>query len=340
MTGRRARILVETVHRYIRTLQPVSSQELVAAYGYRFSSATVRNELLALEEGGYLHKPHTSAGRVPTAKGFRFFADWLLEVTEQREVVPGLPVEPEPPLPLGEPLLLFQRTTLLLATLTGGLAFAFMPPLERLNCSLVALHWLRPGRALAVQANQLGMVRSQIVDLPEEMQPEDLPQVERFLHALGLEKIQEASVDTKFAGWHSRAMVGALRVVQALAQKGDQPGLCVEGWAQLFSGLASHSPSWALARGQDLLRLVENAQAFRAAVLESRMGTRGLAVHVGDGTIPPLAELSVVSTPYWTEEDLLGVIGPLWMDYARAFSASKYVAGRLQWVLAQGEGDE
>ncbi len=336
MNGRRARILVETVDRYIHTQRPVSSQELVRTYRYRFSSATVRNELLALEREGYLYKPHPSAGRVPTSRGFRFFAEWLLAVAERQEPRVRLPVEPSQG-PVGELASLFRRTAFLLATLTHALGFVLFPPRERLRCTAVMVRRLAPGMALAVRVFPLGAVQSQILSIPLDLAPEELADVEKFLELwLKDHPLDELPLTTWSppSGWHSRVSLGALSVLRGLAQSPSEGGLYVEGWPQLLTSLALRSADWALARGQSLLKLLEEEARFRALVAEVRRGAQGLAVHVGDGSVPEFAELSVVSAPYWTDEDVLGVIGPIWMDYAKAFSATRYVAGRLRALLA------
>lgn len=339
MHGRRARLLIEVVDRYIRTRQPVSSRELVSHYQHRFSPATIRNELLALEREGYLVKPYPSSGRVPTVQGFRFFAEWLLELAELGKAPSAVPAERQEVVPGMLPDL-FRSTATLLAAMTHELGFVVPPPWEQLRTSSLFIRPVGPGTALVVIVSELGTVESRLV--PLDLAPEEVAEAEEFLcrwfedHTLaecppGTRPIPE--------GWHSRAALGALAILRRLAEGDPERGLYVEGWPQLLAELAVRSPDWALARGQALLRVLEEGKAFASLVHELRRG-RGqeIAVHVGDASIPELEDLSLVSAPYLGGSGVVGVIGPLWMDYARAFSGARYVAGRLGALLAAGSG--
>ncbi|MGB9861692.1 MAG: hypothetical protein ACPLRP_05135, partial [Candidatus Bipolaricaulaceae bacterium] len=172
MRGRRAQILVEVVDRYIRTKKPVSSQEIVQVYGHRLSSATIRNELHALEEEGYLYKPHVSAGRVPTVQGFRFFAQWLLAVAETEPKEAGLPMEPQPASALPPLPELLRRTALLLSGMTGALGFVVPPSQEEVGSLGVVLREIRPGLLLAATVSELGVMEARLLSAPLDLGPE------------------------------------------------------------------------------------------------------------------------------------------------------------------------
>ncbi len=338
MRGRRARLLVEVVDRYVRTRQPVSSQEIAVEYRHRFSSATIRNELLALEGEGFLYKPYPSSGRVPTAQGFRFFAEWLLELAE---------LGADPPLPAerhevetGAAPDLFRRTALLLSAMTKELGFVVPPPRERVRLSALVMRRVGPATVLAVTVSELGAVESRLLSLDLDLAPEELAEAEEFLagwlqeHTLAESPLAGRPPD----GWHTRAALGALAILRRLSQGDPERGLYIEGWSQLLSELAVRSPAWALARGQALLRVLDEAQGFTDLLHGLRRQEEGIAIHVGDASVPEFEDLSVVSAPYMGGSGVVGVIGPLWMDYARAFSAARYVAGRLGAILAAGPG--
>lgn len=341
MHGRRARLLIEVVDRYIRTRQPVSSREVVTEYRHRFSPATIRNELLALEREGYLVKPYPSSGRVPTAQGFRFFAEWLLDLAELGKAPSAVPAERQEVEPGMLPDL-FRSTATVLAAMTRELGFVVPPPREHVRTSSLFIRRVGPGTVLAVTVSELGTVESRLLPLDLDLGPEELAEAEGFLcrwfqdHTLaesppGTRPIPE--------GWHSPAALGALAILRRLAEREPQPGLYIEGWPQLLAELAIRSPDWALARGQELLRLLEGGSTFANLVHELRRDRGpGVSVHVGDASVPELEDLSLVSAPYLGGRGVVGVIGPLWMDYARAFSAARYVAGRLGALLAAGAG--
>lgn len=339
MQGRRARLLVEVVDRYIRTRQPVSSQELAVEYRHRFSPATIRNELLALEGEGFLYKPYPSSGRVPTAHGFRFFAEWLLDLAELGADPSPVPAERHE---VGPGMLpdLFRSTATLLAAMTQGLGIVVCPPREHVRVSALFVRRVGSATVLAVTLSELGTVESRLLPLDLDLAPEELTEAERFLGRwLQEHTLAESPLGGTPVGWHSRAALGALAILRRLSEQESEQGLYIEGWPQLLAELAVRSPDWALARGQALLRVLEEGPAFAGLVLELRRDREGgISVHVGDASVPELEDLSLVSAPYLGGSGVVGVIGPLWMDYARAFSAARYVAGRLGALLAAGPG--
>ncbi|MCS7216477.1 MAG: hypothetical protein N2507_01060 [Candidatus Bipolaricaulota bacterium] len=334
MKGRRARILAEVVDRYIHTRRPVSSQEIVRVYRHRLSPATIRNELHALEEEGYLYKPHVSAGRVPTVQGFRFFAQWLLAVAELDAKAERLPAEPHPRPGLPPLAELLRRTALLLSAMTGQLGFVIPPKGEALPCRGVVLRAVEPGRALAATFSAFGVLEARLVSVPADLSPEEEREAEAWLAA----RLRAPAPTPPPEPWQGRAVHTAYRLLQELTADAPALPLFAEGWPQLLSELGAHSPEWALARVRDLLRLMEDERGFAALIAELRAGREGVLAHVGEDLVPELRELTLVTAPYFPGQGVLGVAGPLWLDYARAFSAVRYLASRLQSLLLQCGG--
>ncbi|MBC7099375.1 hypothetical protein H5T52_09700 [Candidatus Bipolaricaulota bacterium] len=336
MKGRRELLLKEVVDRYIRTRQPVSSKALVEEYGHRFSSATVRNELLALERDGYVYKPYPSSGRIPTKKAFRFFAEWLLELAELRERPERLPAEPPEPAPQELPELL-RRTALLLSTMTGNLSFVLAPEVEALRLAGLVMRRIGPGAILVVVLSELGVVESRVLKLREDLSPQVVGQVEEVLsqrvRGLTLRQLVELG-GLNVEGWHDRTVLAALELLRGLAEEGLRRRLYVEGIAQLLRDLGNQPADWVMERVGGLLRLLEDERSFAEVLGRLRRAGQDLAVAVGPQGVPELSDFSLISAAYFGESGLLGVIGPLWLDYARAFSATCYVSSRLKAILA------
>jgi heat-inducible transcriptional repressor len=155
MDARKRLILKEIVDHYIRTGKAVSSQTILEKYGLSVSSATIRNEMKYLEKHGYITKSWSSSGRIPTAKGYRFFVDWLLELSElarkeQHAILEAYAFQRQR---LDE---LLQQTAFLLASLTGHLGFVLAPRLDQTALEFIAFVKLPPDHALAVLVSDLG----------------------------------------------------------------------------------------------------------------------------------------------------------------------------------------
>jgi heat-inducible transcriptional repressor len=333
MYGRRELMLVEVVDRYIRTREPVSSRELVEEYGHWESSATVRNELAALEREGYLWKPYPSSGRIPTKMGFRHFAHWLLELAELRARPAELLVEPLAIVPQELPKLL-QRTALLLGAMTGELGFVLAPPVETLRVVDLVMRSSGKEEVLVAVLSELGVVESRVLRLAVELTPEEVGQVEAMLapRLRGRRLLELAALDDfEVPGWHDRVVDVALGLLRDLATEGRSPQIFVEGVTGLLRELGDQPPDWILEHVRGLLSLLRDERRFADLISELRQGREELTVNVGD--IPELPDFSLVSASYLKGTGTLGVIGPLWLDYVRAFSATRYVTGRLEAIL-------
>jgi heat-inducible transcriptional repressor len=331
MRGRRAQILLEVVDRYIHTRRPVSSQELVRVYRHRLSPATIRNELHALEEEGYLSKPHASAGRVPTVQGFRFFAQWLLSLAETEPKGARLPAESQPAPGLPPLPELLRRTALLLSGMTGELGFVVLPSCQEAQCLSMVLREIQPGTVLAATVSEFGVMEARLLPVPPDLSPAELKEAEAWLAA----RLRAPHAESP-APRQGRAAYLAHQLLAEL-QKGPPPSrILVEGWPQLLSELSEHSPGWALERLRGFLRLLQSESEFLTILWELRRDQPGLMAHVGVDQVPALREFALVTSPYLAERGILGVVGPLWMDYARAFSAVRYLTSRLQSLLRPG----
>lgn len=177
---RKARLLRAVVHEFIHTAEPVGSRSLTERYSLGVSPATIRNELAALEEQGYLSHPHTSAGRVPTDRGYRFYVDSLSGVGElaraQAETIARFF---EGAADLEETL---QRTSLLLSSLTHYTAMVSPPGLDRSRLRHVELVALGRHVIMLVLIVDSGRVEKRLVETAGEVATEDLEDLRRQLN--------------------------------------------------------------------------------------------------------------------------------------------------------------
>lgn len=326
----------EIIDRFIRRHEPVSSRMILEDYGLLVSSATVRNDMNALEETGYIEKPYASSGRVPTKKGYRFFVDWLLDLSElaKKERLEVVEASEMRCLEVAEAM---RQTAFLLGHITGHAGFVIPPRLEETRLDRVVLARMDPRLVLLVIVSDLGVVEHGLIPLEEDLSLEETEQVmatiNENLRGMRLDEVGRLTLKEGPEGWYDRPVRAALHVLHRLLDERIQERLYFEGTLNLAEGLREVAPERAMDRFVHLIHGMQDEKGFVNAVRAVRNGKRGLVVSVGDGPHPGLENYSVVTCDWRPHSGTLGVIGPLWMDYGKALSAATYVANRLEALL-------
>lgn len=340
-------ILKEIVDRYIRLREPVSSRMILEDYGLSVSSATVRNDMNDLEKHGYIRKPYSSSGRVPTQKGYRFFVEWLLDLSELKRVE-GLEIietRETRVLDMAEAL---RHAAFLLANMTHYATFVVPPELADARLERVVLARMSERMAFLVVVSDIGIVEQGAIPL-DSTATED--EIERMMHLVN-QTLRGASLadvrrraENEADDWHERPEGQAVRVVAKLLDARMGRRVVTDGLLHSLDSLQVLDPAEALDRFVRLNRAVHDETTFPQAIATSRRDRRGIVVHVGDFPLEGFEEWSVVSCDYRPRGGILGVIAPTWMDYGRAMSATAYVAARLEALLvgnrsrSTGRGD-
>ena len=328
---RKAAILRAVVEEYIETAQPVGSGAV--APQVQASPATVRNDMVTLEQEGYLRQPHTSAGRVPTEKGYRFFVDTMAEPAElrgpQSQQVSAFFAQAH-----GEIESLLHDTSRLLSDLTEYAAVITAPAGETCTVRSVQLVGLAPRHALAVLVLSNGSVEKRSVELPDDIGDERVAAATAHLssHLVGTAaaNLPDAVVATGDAVTDSAvaAALTALRVVPA----DDAGGLFVGGTARMASAFD------AVDTVREVLSILE--QQYVVVTVLRDVLDRGLQVAIGSETgLVPLSECALVVSPYEVEGEragTIGVLGPSRMNYPQALAAVAVVSKRLGRRLTEG----
>jgi heat-inducible transcriptional repressor len=337
---RKATILRAVVEEYIETAQPVGSSHVARAPGVAVSSATVRNDMATLEHEGYLVQPHTSAGRVPTEKGYRFFVDGL-GVPGPLAGADAVQVRSFFDRAHGELEQMLQDTTRLLAGLTRYAAVVVGPPHEAASIRSVQLVPLAPRVVLLVVVLSNGVVEKRTLELDDDVDDAVVAAASARLVALltgsalataGLHSVADDDHDTDAAAAATTDLVR--RSITALAPEEHHD-------EQVYINGASSMASAFDAVGQvsEILEILE--QQFVVVSLLRDVLDRGLHVAIGTETgIAPLADCSVIVSPYVVDGEsagTIGVLGPTRMNYPQALAAVAVVSQRLGHRLSEGE---
>lgn len=330
---RKRRILHAVVTQYVAGAEPVGSQRVVEVAGLDVSSATVRNEMAALEEAGYVSQPHTSAGRVPTDRGYRYFVDDLRRRhavdPARREAVAEL---------LGsasdlEDLLL--RTTHVLAQLTHLVSLVIAPGVEQARLKLIELVDLTPRAVLVLLVADSGHVEKRLVELRGPVSESDLHRARSVLNDQ-VRGARMADVDGILGRLVEEAPAELREVLGAVA------GTMADGIEDshvdhvLVGGTASLAGERAIERDQlsRVLELLEErvtlARLLTEAATEDEPAVWIGAEHGVDGLRPT----ALVAQRYrLVSAGSVGVLGPTRMDYAGVLATVQAVADQLQQSL-------
>ncbi len=329
-------ILKEVVDRYIRLREPVSSRMILDDYGLSVSSATVRNDMNDLEEAGYIEKPYASSGRIPTKKGYRFFVDWLIDLSEltkkeRLEVVEAYEVQC---LEVGETM---RQTAFLLGNITGYAGFVIPPRPEETHLDRVVLVKMGSRTVLLVIVSDIGIVKQGLVSLDDDISQAEIKRITEIinteLHGVSLDAVRGLALQDKSEGWYERSVRQALLVLGRLLERRSGKRLYFEGVLNLVSDLQECVPDQAMNRFAGLISAVQDEEAFVNEIYRARGERSGLVVSIGEVRCPGLEEFSIITSDYRPHGGVMGVIGPIWMNYGRAMSALSYIANRMETIL-------
>ena len=237
---RKRSILRAVIDDYIATAEPVGSKSLVSKYHFNVSPATIRNEMADLEEMGYLEQPHTSAGRIPSDKGYREYVDSLLrveELTEEEEDRIRMIMRDS----LDELTGLIRKASNILSEKTGYVSLALSPQLNRSHLQQIKMLMIEPGRALVVVVLSAGVVKDRLVRIPDVLDASQLMQIaaaiEDGLSGMTLDDITLVTVAT--AARHTRLPDNLLNQVMYEAyvaiKQADNLELYMDGTNKLLS---------------------------------------------------------------------------------------------------------
>lgn len=326
---RKTAILRAVVQEYIETAQPVGSTHIADAPGVHVSSATVRNEMAVLEQEGYLAQPHTSAGRVPTDKGYRFFVDHLtvpgrLDSARRAEIGDFFSRTH------GALEQMLQDTSRLLSHLTNYAAVVVGPAADVAVIRSVQLVGLSARMAMLVVVLSNGSVDNDPLDLPEDVTDAHL--------AAATVVLQRHLVGRSLSEVSTPAPTGDERLDELAAAAVSHLQASTDDGESVFVGGAS-----AMAQAFDAVEVVRSVlhtleQQYVVVSLMRDVLDRGLSVAIGvEHGIEPLATCSVVVAPVRVDGEPLGtvgVLGPTRMNYPQALAAVEVVSDRLGRRLA------
>ena len=312
MLDDRAKLLLKAlVERYIADGQPVGSRTLSRASGLELSPATIRNVMADLEELGLIASPHTSAGRIPTARGYRLFVDTMLTV--QRDQLPAMQLMPE------QPQKVIANAAQLLSNLSqfvGGVMSPRRPSVFR----HIEFMRLSEKRLLVIIVSPDGDVQNRVIFTQADYTSSQLVEAANFLNTnysgLTMEQVRERlQTEVEMLRGEIGTLMQAAVSVAPDASTETTDTVVISGERNLLSVTDFSSDMGNLRRAFDLFE--QKTQILRLLDISSK--AEGVRIFIGgESQVVPFEELSVVSAPYEVDGQIvgtLGVIGPTRMPY-------------------------
>jgi len=352
--ARKRRVLQWVVHNYIKTSRPIASSTVADEAGLELSSATIRSILKDLEDEGYLGQPHTSSGRIPTDRGYRFYVDYLQDIQRLASNEKAR-IERRYTRRMEELDHLLSQTSSVLSHLSHKAGLVLSPNIEQQRLKRIELIPLGPQRVLAIVVTQSGLVRHWPIRLSFTPSANRLNVLNRFLNE-HVEGFTVSEVRGTIAARIEQAE-RELKELHVLASQLFDEIDTIEGPEELYLDGALSLMQGADAIGdvselQSLIRVVEDRQSL-ARVLQAEMrefdpdaddGRRTVCIRIGEeNRIPELRNLSLVTTTYRLKNravGMLGILGDKRMEYSRMISLVEYIGDLVSRSLEDWENVE
>lgn len=339
---RKVTILKAIIKNYMDTGEPVGSRTISKYIDSKWSSATIRNEMSDLEEMGYIIQPHTSAGRIPSDKGYRFYVDQILqekdsEVTEIQELMIQRVDRLE---------LVLKQLAKLLAKDTNYAALISGPQYHRNKLKFIQLSKVDVHKLLIVTVVEGNLIKNSIVNIQEEISDEELLNLNILLNSslngLTIEEISLGVISRmkEQAGPHSQVVDLVLNEV-ADAIKADEEDLQIytSGATNIFK-YPELSDNQKASQLLSTLEHTENLQELVDAVNENE-NENGIQVYIGDESpVKGMADCSVVTANYDLGDGIrgtIGIIGPKRMDYHKVLKTLRNLMTQLDATFKNDE---
>ena len=344
MDDRKKRILQAIIDDYIDKAEPVGSRTIARKYELGLSSATIRNEMADLEEMGYLAQPHTSAGRVPSDKGYRLYVDKLMparslnsaEIRELRSVVNTRVYE------LSQ---LLKQATAVLSNFTRYTSMAVTPKMRSSTIKTVQVVPIEAGKALVIVVNNAGIVRNALIKISEQATSEMLGRISNLLNdklaGLTFEQADTEGIKTlgREIGVSGDIMQPILDgTADCIYQMGDHE-MYVEG----STNILNHPEFKDMDKARQFLSMLDEKTSICKAVYDSAQ-PNGITVRIGsENDLSSIRDCSLVTVSYNVSDTMvgtIGIIGPTRMAYNKVISSISYMKKLVSEEISKLLGHE
>ena len=336
---RKMKILQAIIRNYLQTGEPVGSRTISKYTDLNLSSATIRNEMADLEELGYIVQPHTSAGRIPSDKGYRLYVDQMMEEKEREvEELKGILLEKEDKMDH-----LLKQVAKVLAQNTNYATMISAPQIHRNKVKFIQLSRVDTHQLLAVIVIEGNVIKNNILNVEEVLDDETLLKLNillnTHLNGLSLEEINLSMITAmkQQAGIHSSIVGNVIDAVADAIKADEDLEIYTSGANNIFKypELADNQ------KASELINTFEEKQLLNELVVDrlADENNTGIQIYIGDETpVKTMKDCSIVTATYELEEGMkgtIGIIGPKRMDYDKVVGTLKTLMHQLDDLYNQ-----
>lgn len=341
LEGRKVIILNAIIKNYLETGEPVGSRTISKYTDLNLSSATIRNEMQDLEELGYIISPHTSAGRIPSDKGYRFYVDHLIrEKDSELDEMKALVIENTEKMDK-----VLQKVAKLLATDTNYATMITAPKFQRNKIKFIQLSHVDDRHILSVIVTEGNLVKNRMIDTPEKLNDEQLLKLNILLNtSLNGHAVSEINLGTiaalkEQAGIHSDIVSDVLDAMAEVISEEEDLTVYTSG----ATNILKYPELTTSGSATELLGALEDKQELAALMNESFRDEEngGLKVYIGDESkVQKMRDCSVVTATYDLGDGVrgtVGIVGPKRMDYEKVMDSLRNLREQFGETLKKAE---
>lgn len=337
MNERKLRILEAIIQDYIQTGEPVGSRTISKKYDLGISSATIRNEMADLEDLGFIMQPHTSAGRIPSDKGYRLYVDGMMQRTN---------ISPDVAKVIGNMIQqkitriddLVEETAKLIAMLTNCATIASTPPISQVCIKHLQLVPVDEQSVVCVIVTDTNSVKNQMINTPKALDANICMALTNILNEslkgsalsqISLDRIR-LSIEDKMKEYGDIASSVLDAIANALKEK-DMPNIFIRGANNILDFQEFSDKE----KAREMFKLLEE-KPYLAKILDHNPPNE-ITIRIGEeNTLTPMKDCSIVTTSYRIGDSTIGnigIIGPTRMNYSEVVSVLEYVSHHITNML-------
>lgn len=345
LDDRKLRILQAIIDDYIHSAEPVGSRTIAKKHELGLSSATIRNEMADLEEMGFLEQPHTSAGRVPSDKGYRLYVDQLMQIDELSG--PELEkIRNAMDIRINELSQIIRNASVVMSKFTKYTSMAVTPHTKKSALKAVQVVPIDQGKALVIIVTDTNIVRNSLVRIADKISPDCLIQVSNLLNGklkgYTLEMLKSNTLYKEIEQLTALPFAfikPILDGIEDLIKTIDQPEIYLEGTTNILN-----FPEFKeVQKAKDFLNILDEKKLVSDLLISNLYSNNEIIIQIGnENIIEGIKDCSLVTASYSVGDHVIGtigIIGPTRMEYSKVVSAMNYIRNKINQEILKLLGD-